>query len=67
MPAVETREIEIVFCWDRMLVEGFVVRMLEGDVGETFVRWDEAVAYDLHLRLVRDGFQVWVQDGALGV
>lgn len=37
VPAVEAREVEVFVRGDSGLVEGFVVRMFEGDVGEAFV------------------------------
>lgn len=44
-----------------------MVGMAQLDVGEAFVRGHEAVAYDLDLRLVGDGFEVWVEDRPFGV
>ena len=47
-------------------MEGFVVRVFEGYVFETLVGGHEAVADYLDLLLMRDCFEVWVQDGFFG-
>lgn len=67
MPAVKARVREIILFGDRVLVELLVVRVDELDIGETFVFGHEAVADDLHFRLVRYGFQIRVQDAAFGI
>lgn len=45
-------------------MEGAVVGVAEGDVGEAAVGGDVAVADDLDLGLVGDGLEVRVEDGA---
>ena len=67
VPAVEARVGEVVLGGDGVFVEFPVVGVHELDVGEAFVLGHEAVADDLHFGLVRDGFQVRVQDAAFGV
>ena len=67
VPAVEARVSEVVLRWDGVLVEFLVVGVHEGDIGETFVLGDVAIADDLDFGLVGDGFEVWVQDAAFGV
>ena len=67
VPAVEARVGEIVLGGNGVLVEFLVVGVHEGDVGKAFVLGDVAVADDLDFRLVGDGFEVWMQDAALGV
>ena len=67
VPAVEARVVTVVGVRDGGCVEGAVVRVAELDVGQAFVRGDEAVADDLNLGLVRDGLEVRVEDGPLGV
>ena len=41
--------------------------VFEGEVGETFILGNVTVADDLDFGLVRDRFQVWVEDGAFGI
>lgn len=65
MPAVEMREISIILSWDRVEVPGSVMRVVELEVGETFVGRDGAVADDLDLWDGRDGREVFVQDATL--
>jgi len=67
MPPVETCEVEIILCRNDRLVESLVVWMLELDVLQSFVLWHEAVADDLHLWLVRNGLEIWVQDAPLRI
>lgn len=67
VPAVEARVGEVVVGGNGVFVEVPVVRVRELDVGEAFVFGHEAVAEDLDFGLVRDGFQVGVQDAAFGV
>ena len=67
MPAKKPSEVDILGVRDGMFVELGVMGMLEGDVLQTFVLSEEAVADDLHLRLMRDGFQVRVQHAAFGI
>lgn len=55
MPAVVAGVVEIFSLRDDRLVEGLVVGVLQLDILETLIFWNEAVADDLHLRLVRDG------------
>lgn len=50
-----------------MFVKLPMVRMHEFDVFQAFIFRHESVADDLHFRLVRDGFQIWVQDAAFCV
>jgi hypothetical protein len=67
VPAVEARVVAVVGFRDGGCVEGAVVWVAQADVGQAFVRGDEAVADNLDLGLVRDGLQVRVEDGPLGV
>lgn len=67
VPAVEACVGEVVLGGNGVLVEFLVVGVHEGDVGETFILGDVTVADDLNFGLVGDGFEVWVQDAALGV
>lgn len=67
MPAEKSGEVGILGVRDGVFVELAVMGMLEADVLQTFVLGEEAVADDLHLRLMRDGFQVRVQHAAFGV
>ena len=67
VPTVIARVGEVVLWGNGVFVEGLVVGVDEGDVLETFVQGDEAVADDLHLGLVRDGLQVGVEDAAFGI
>jgi len=67
MPAVEAGEVKVVFGRNDRLVEGLVVRVLELNVLQALVLWHEAIANDLHLWLVWDRLQVWVQDAALSI
>lgn len=67
MPSVETGEEGVFVLRDGGGVEGPVVRVAKLDVGQAFVGRDEAVADDLDLRLVGDGLEVRVEDGAFGV
>lgn len=48
-------------------MEGLVVRMLERDVLQAFEFSNVTVTNDLDLRLVRDGLEIRVQNGAFGV
>lgn len=64
VPAVEAGVGEVVGGGDGGGVEGAVVRVAEGDVGEARVGGDVAVADDLDLGLVGDGLEVRVEDGA---
>ena len=67
MPAVEAGEIPVFALRDAGFVEGFVVWVVEADVGQAFVGLDGAVADDLDLGLVGDCFEVRVEDGFFGV
>lgn len=67
VPAVEAGVGEVEVGGDGGCVEGAVVWVAEGDVGEAFVGGDEAVSDYLHLGLVGDGFEIGVENGALGV
>jgi hypothetical protein len=67
VPAIVARKIKIVLVWNLGLVESAVMWMAETDVLEAFIALDETVANDLDLRLVRNGLQVRVQNGTLGV
>lgn len=67
VPTVESSVTEVVFRWNDGLVEGTVVRVLELGLSQAFVVVDGAVADELDLRLTRNGFQVGVQDGPLGL
>lgn len=48
-------------------MERAMMRMTQTEILQTLIRWDEAVADDLNLGLVRDGLEVRMQDGALRV
>jgi hypothetical protein len=61
VPAVETREVQIITIGDLGGMKGAVVRMAQLNVLEPFVLRDEAVADDLDLRLVRNGLEVRMQ------
>ena len=67
MPAEEARVSQIIGFGDGVFVEFPVMRMHELDVMETLVFRNKAVANDLHLGLVRDRFQIGVEDAALCV
>jgi hypothetical protein len=67
VPAIKTREIEIISLGDTGLVEGLVVRVLQRDVFESFIALDESISNHLNLRLVWDRLKIRVQDGAFGV
>lgn len=55
VPAVEAREVVVLFGRDLGGVEGAVVGVAELEIGEAFVGGDEAVTDDLDLGLVGDG------------
>lgn len=65
MPSVEPREVQVIFIRDAGSMERPVMRMAELDVLEPFVLGYFAVTDDLHLGLMRDGLQVWMEDGLL--
>ncbi len=67
MPAIEARMRQIVFFRDWVLVERLVVRMLEFDVFQSLILRDKTIADDLHLRLMRDCLEVWMQDALFGI
>lgn len=67
VPAVEAGVVEVEVGGDGGFVEGAVVRVLEGEVLEAFVGGDVAVADNLDFGLGWDGFEVGMEDGALGV
>jgi hypothetical protein len=48
-------------------MECAVVRVAQAEVGQPLVLLDEAIANDLDLWLVGNGFEIGVEDGALGV
>ncbi len=62
MPTVETCKVEVLVLWNDSLMERAVMRMLERDVLQALVLWDEAVANYLHLRLVRDCLEIRMQN-----
>lgn len=61
MPAVKASKVIVIFLWDGIAVEGAVVGVFELDILEALVGVDKAVSDDLDLRLVRDGFEVWME------
>ena len=67
VPAVEAGVVKILLVGDDRGVESTVVGVAKLDVLEALILGDEAVANDLDLRLVRDGLQVGVQNGLLGI
>ncbi len=67
MPAVKASKVIVIFLWDGIAVEGAVVGVFDLDILEALVGIDKAVSNDLDLRLVRDGFEVWMEDAAFGV
>lgn len=67
MPAKESGEVDILGFRDGMFVELAVMGMFESDVLQAFILGKKAVADDLHLRLMRDGFQVWMQHATFGI
>lgn len=67
MPPVEPRVVEIFIGGDGRGVECTMMRMTKLDLLQTLVLLHEAVANDLDLRLVRDGFEIRVKNGAFGV
>ena len=67
MPAVEAGVCKVILFGDGVFVKGLVMGMDQGDVLETFVRRDEPVPIDLHLGLVRDCLQVWMEDAAFSI
>lgn len=67
VPPIEPCVVMVVFIADLSLVEGFVMGVLELDVGEAVVRGDKAVTDDLDLGLGGDGLEIRVQDGPFGV
>ncbi len=67
VPSVESRKVKIILLRYNRFVKRFVVRMLERDVLQSFVLIVVAVSNDLNLWLVRDGLEIWVEDGTLGI
>lgn len=67
MPPVEAREFQVILGRNGSCVEGAVVRVPELHVSEALIFSYEAVADHLHLRLVRNGSQVWMQNAAASV
>jgi len=67
VPAVEASMSQVVRLRDRVLVKGLVVGMLEPEVLQSFVVGYEAIADNLDFWLVRNGFQIRVENAALCV
>ena len=67
VPAVEAGVREIIFFGDEVLVKCLMVRVLELDVVQSFVLWHEAVADYLDLWLMRNSFEIGVEDAPFGV
>lgn len=67
VPAIESRVCKVILLVNRVFVKGLVVGVDEGDIFETLVRWNKPVSDDLHLRLVGDCLEIWVQDAAFGI
>jgi hypothetical protein len=62
MPPVKVRMREVLVCGNVMLVERFVMRVDECEVGQSLKPIDVPVSNDLHLWLTWYGIQVLVKD-----
>lgn len=67
VPAVEASSVTIIVPADGVVMEGLVVRVLQGDVLQALKFLDGTIANDLDLGLVGNGLEVWVQDRLLCV
>lgn len=62
MPSVEPGEVQILLIRDSGGVECAMMRMSELNVPQSFILLNEAISNDLHLRLMRDGLEVRMED-----
>lgn len=67
MPAIEASVRQIILDGNRVLVEFLVVRMNKGDVLQALITFDETIANDLYLRLVRYCLKIRMQDATFCV